>query len=210
MPRSKSSGRWLKEHFSDPYVKQAQQKGYRSRAIFKLLEFQQRDKLFKPGMVVIDLGAAPGGWSQLAAEIVGESGRVIALDILPMDPIAGVECIQGDFQHAEVVTQLLQTLEKQRVDLVISDMAPNMSGVGVVDQARTVHLAELAFEFAQQVLKPGGNFLVKIFQGEGFEAYAAQLRQWFIRIYHRKPKASRLRSREIYLLAKGFKGAPKA
>lgn len=204
--RSKSSERWLKEHFSDTYVKQAQQKGYRSRAVFKLMEIQEKDRLIKPGMTIIDLGAAPGGWSEIAKKFIGHTGRIIALDILPMEPIAGVEFIQGDFTSSEVFEELLKKIEKQTVDLVISDMAPNISGVNDIDQPRTMYLAELALEFAQQVLKPRGNFLVKVFQGQGFEVFLKALRQSFQRVVVRKPKASRTRSNEVYLLALGYKG----
>ena len=203
--KSKSSQRWLKEHFSDPYVKLAQQKGYRSRAVFKLQEIQQRDHILKPGMTVLDLGAAPGGWSQIAREIIGPKGRIIALDILPMDPLTGVEFIQGDFTADEVFEQLLSYIDKVPVDLVISDMAPNMSGMSEVDQPRGIYLAELALDLAKKVLKPHGYFLVKTFQGRGFEALLKELRANFDKVLIRKPKASRSRSSEVYLLAKGFK-----
>lgn len=204
--RSKSSNRWLEEHFSDTYVKQAQQKGYRSRSVFKLLEIQEKDHLIKPGMLIVDLGAAPGGWSEIAKKWLGDKGKLIALDILPMEPIAGVEIIQGDFTSEAVFQQLLDTLEKRPVDLVISDMAPNISGVNEIDQPRAMYLVELALDFAQQVLKPGGNFLVKVFQGEGFDSLIKSLRQSFQKVVTRKPKASRPRSNEVYLLAQGFKG----
>lgn len=204
--RSKSSARWLKEHFSDAFVKQAQQKGYRSRAVFKLMEIQEKDHLIKPGMTIVDLGAAPGGWSEIARKHLGQKGRIIALDILPMEPLAGVEFIQGDFTSKEILQQLLRQLGEQPVDLVISDMAPNISGVSDIDQPRIMYLAELALEFAQQVLKPKGNFLVKVFQGEGFEPFLKTLRQHFQKVVVRKPKASRARSNEVYLLALGYKG----
>lgn len=205
MPRSKSSQRWLKEHFSDPYVKQAQSQGYRSRASFKLLEIQERDKLVKQGMIVVDLGAAPGGWSQLVTKWVGKNGKVYALDLLPMSPLPGVEFIQGDFQQDEIREQLLKSMGNLAVDLVISDIAPNISGMEVVDQARIMSCAELAFEFAKSVLKPKGDFLVKVFQGVGFEEFLKSLRQAFEKVVIRKPKASRPRSREVYLLAKGLR-----
>jgi len=205
MARSKSSKRWLAEHFDDEYVRRAQQEGYRSRAIYKLIEIQQKDHIFKPGMTVIDLGAAPGGWSEYVVSKLGSKGRIIALDILPMDPIAGVEFIQGDFREAEVLEQLMMTMAGAGADLVISDMAPNISGMEVVDIPRSYYLAELALDLARQVLKPGGGLLVKLFQGEGFDAYQKELRRSFIRVVVRKPKASRARSREVYALATGYK-----
>lgn len=204
MARSKSSGRWLREHFDDPYVKRAQQEGYRSRAVYKLEEIDRRDRLLRPGMTVVDLGAAPGGWSQYARRAVGEKGRVVALDILPMDSMAGVEILQGDFREQEVLDRLLQTLGDRPVDLVISDMAPNISGVNSVDQARAMYLAELAVDLAKQILKPGGDLLLKVFQGEGFDAILAELRRSFKSIVIRKPKASRPRSREVYALARNY------
>ena len=209
MARSKSSKRWLKEHFDDEYVLRAQKDGYRSRAIYKLIEIQEKDKILKPGMTVIDLGAAPGGWSEYAVKKLGKEGRMIALDILPMDPIPGVEIIQGDFREDEVLEQLLAVLnrddgESVGADLVISDMAPNISGMEVVDIPRSHYLNELALDLARTVLKPGGGLLVKLFQGEGFDAYQKELKQSFSRVVMRKPKASRARSREIYALATGF------
>ena len=207
MPRSKSSARWLKEHFSDPFVKRAQSEGWRSRAVFKLEELIERDHLLKPNMVVVDLGAAPGGWSQMVRERLRQknemAGRVIALDILPMQGIGGVEVIEGDFREAEVLKRLEATLNGAAVDLVLSDMAPNMSGVDSVDQARAMHLAELAQEFASVHLKPGGAFLVKLFQGRGFDEYLKNLRKGYERVSMRKPKASRARSAEVYALAVG-------
>ncbi|HEV2111842.1 MAG TPA: 23S rRNA (uridine(2552)-2'-O)-methyltransferase RlmE [Gammaproteobacteria bacterium] len=203
--RSKSSSRWLAEHFSDSYVKRAQAGGLRSRAVFKLEEIQQRDRLLKPGMTVLDLGAAPGGWSQYAAKVLAGKGRVIALDILPMDPIPGVEFIQADFTSAEALAALRQQLEGGRADLVLSDIAPNMSGVGDVDQARIMHLAELALEFACEALRPGGSFLVKVFQGQGFQEYMRRLRDTFGEVASRKPKSSRSRSSELYLLARNYR-----
>lgn len=204
MARSKSSNRWLQEHFKDPYVKRAQQQGYRSRAVYKLLELQQRDKLIKPGMTVVDLGASPGGWSQLTAQLVGDKGRVIALDILPMTPLPGVFFIQGDFQDPEIINQLLREIGSEGVDLVISDMAPNMSGMVSVDQPHMIYLAELTLNVAQQILKPGGSLLLKIFQGSGFEDFLKALRVHFKPVVIRKPDASRSRSAEVYLLAKNY------
>lgn len=204
MARTKSSERWLKEHFDDYYVKRAQQEGYRSRAAFKLLEIQEKSALIRPGMTVVDLGAAPGGWSQIAARLVGAKGRVLATDILPMDALAGVEFIQGDFREAAVLEGLLQNLGAKKAELVISDMAPNISGMGAVDQPRAMYLTELALDMATQVLAPGGDFLVKLFQGEGSEAYLRNAREMFQKISIRKPKASRPRSREVYVLARGY------
>lgn len=204
MARSKSSQRWLKQHFSDPYVKRAHQEGLRSRSAYKLLEIQEKNKLIKPGMVVVDLGAAPGGWSQLAAKLVGEKGKVYALDILPMPPLPDVDFIQGDFRDEAVLQQLLDQLQSIPVDLVISDMAPNLSGMRTVDQPRAMYLAELALDFAQRVLKPKGGFIIKTFQGEGFEAYLKLLRQLFKTVSIRKPAASRGASAEVYLVATGY------
>jgi 23S rRNA (uridine2552-2'-O)-methyltransferase len=204
MARSKSSRRWLKEHFDDPYVREAQAAGYRSRAAFKLLEIQAKDRLLRPGMTVVDLGAAPGGWSQVAAAAVGARGRVLATDLLEMDPLPGVEFIQGDFREQEVLDRLLASLGADKADLVISDMAPNISGMGAVDQPRAMYLAELALELCREVLRPGGDLLVKLFQGEGFDAYMAELRRVFRQVRVRKPKASRARSRELYVLARNY------
>ena len=207
MSRSKSSGRWLQEHFNDQYVKQSQADGYRSRASYKLLELHQKDKLLRPGMMVVDLGAAPGGWCQVAAELVGDKGRVIGSDILPMDSLAGVEFVQGDFTEDSVFEELLALMGDDRADLVISDMAPNMSGMTNVDQPKAMYLVELALDMARQVLKPGGSFAAKAFQGEGFDPWLADVRTSFKKVAIRKPDSSRARSREVYLVAKGFKGS---
>ncbi len=202
MSAGKSSRRWLREHFSDPYVKQAQQEGYRSRAVYKLQELQERDKLFKPGMTVIDLGAAPGSWSQWIVPLLGKKGRVIALDILPMDAIPGVEFIEGDFTEEAILVELMQCIGDAKADWVISDMAPNMSGIDSVDQPRSIELAELALDLAKQVLNEQGGLLIKVFQGAGFEEFLLELRKHFKKVIIRKPKASRDRSNEVYLLAR--------
>ncbi|MBN8430582.1 MULTISPECIES: 23S rRNA (uridine(2552)-2'-O)-methyltransferase RlmE [Microbulbifer] len=206
MGRSKSSHRWLREHFNDHYVKQSQKDGYRSRASYKLQELQEKDRLIKPGMTVVDLGAAPGGWSQVAAELVGHKGRVLASDILEMDALAGVDFVQGDFTEEAVFDQLLEKLGEERADLVISDMAPNMSGVRAVDQPASMYLVELAVDMARQTLKPGGGFVAKVFQGEGFDELIRDLRSQYQTVVTRKPGASRPRSREVYVVARGFKG----
>lgn len=207
MAKKKSSSKaWLKEHREDPYVQQAQREGYRSRACYKLLELQERDRLIKPGMTVLDLGSAPGGWSQVAVALVGHSGRVIASDILPMDTLAGVEFIEGDFTSDEVFRQILDAIGDTPVDLVISDMAPNMSGMSAVDQPRSIYLVELALDMALQVLAPGGAFVSKVFQGEGFDELFRGARDSFAKVLTRKPKASRPRSREVYLVARDFRG----
>jgi 23S rRNA (uridine2552-2'-O)-methyltransferase len=203
--KSKSSKRWLTEHFDDPYVKQAQKQGLRARAAFKLLELQEKYRLIKKGMCVVDLGAAPGSWSQVAQGLVGKDGRVIALDILEMPGIEGVEIILGDFTEDEPLQILETTLGDRKPDLVLSDMAPNMSGVSLADQPRAMYLAELALSFAEQWLKPGGDFVCKVFQGEGFDAFLAQSRSVFDKVVVRKPKASRPRSREVYVLGRGRK-----
>lgn len=202
---NKSNRWWLKEHFTDPYVKQAHEAGYRSRAVFKLLEIHQRDRLFKPGMTVIDLGAAPGGWSQIVVDLIKPKGRLIALDILEMAPIEGVHFIQGDFSSEEVFQTLNQALGEAKADWVISDMAPNMSGHQGVDMSRSMYLAELALAFALDVLKTNGGFLIKVFQGEGFEALLHEIKKNFKSVLIRKPKASRGRSREVYILARTLK-----
>ena len=205
---SKSSGRWLREHFSDPYVKQAQQAGYRSRAVYKLLEIQSRDRLFKPGMVVVDLGAAPGSWSQLVAELVQPKGHVIALDILPMAPLPHVDFILGDFTSDVVLQTLQERLQASgstSVDWVLSDMAPNMSGNESVDIPRSMYLAELALHFALSVLNSAGGLLMKAFQWEGFDILLGEIKRNFKNVAIRKPKASRNRSREVYILARNKK-----
>jgi len=202
MARNKTSKAWMHEHVTDLYVQQAKRMGYRSRAAFKLKELSQRDQLIRPGMTVVDLGAAPGGWSQVAAELVGPKGRVIAVDMLEMDPVPGVHFILGDFGEQDALQQVESALGGSLVDLVVSDMAPNMSGIRSVDQARAARLAELALEFAVSWLKPGGNMLVKTFQGTDFQGLRESMRLHFGQVLTRKPDASRSRSSEIYLLAK--------
>ena len=204
MTRSKSSKQWLKEHFDDHYVQKAQKEGYRSRSSYKLLEIQEKTHLFQPNMTVVDLGAASGGWSQVAIKLVGHQGRVVASDILPMDGIAGVEIIQGDFTEVTVIEQIINVLNGT-TDLVISDMSPNMSGMASVDQPRAMYLCELALEFAQRTLIPGGSFIVKTFHGEGFDAYMKAVRAAFTTVKSIKPKASRPRSKETYIVAQGLK-----
>jgi len=207
MARKKGSSKsWLKEHRDDPYVQRAQKEGYRSRSSYKLLEIQEKDKLIRPGMTIIDLGAAPGGWSQVAAQLVGAKGRVIASDILQMDTLEDVEIIQGDFTEEEIFEQILAAVNGAAVDLVISDMAPNMSGMTAVDQPRSMYLVELALDMARQVLRPGGSFLSKVFQGEGFDELLRDTRSSFEKVLTRKPQASRARSREVYLLGRKFRG----
>jgi 23S rRNA (uridine2552-2'-O)-methyltransferase len=202
--RTKSSRRWLQEHESDVFVKRAREAGYRSRAVFKLEDIQRTDRIIRPGMTIVDLGAAPGGWSQYAARVLQGKGRILALDILPMDAVSGVEFIQGDFAEAAVLEQLKALLGADRPQLVMSDMAPNMSGIAVVDQDRSMYLVELALEFARGVLAPGGDFLVKVFQGRDFQPFVRQLRGLFQTVKVRKPPASRQRSPELYLLARTF------
>lgn len=203
MGRSKSSHQWLRKHFDDEFVKRAQREGYRSRAVYKLDEIQQKDHILRPGSVVVDLGAAPGGWSQYAAQVLKGKGRIIALDILPMDPLPDVEFLQGDFREDDVLTALNELLGGETVNLVMSDMAPNISGMEAVDQPRSMYLAELAADFAASVLGKGGDLLFKGFQGEGFDSLLNDLRGQYRKILIRKPKASRPRSREVYVLAKG-------
>ncbi|MFT7300512.1 MAG: 23S rRNA (uridine2552-2'-O)-methyltransferase [Porticoccus sp.] len=204
MGRSKSSQRWLQEHNSDQYVKRSQQEGYRSRASYKLIELDNKDRLFQPCMTVVDLGAAPGGWSQVAIKLVGNKGRVVASDILPMDNIAGVDFVQGDFTEESVLKEILDALGDNPVDLVISDMAPNMSGVRAVDQPKAMYLVELALDLSCQILRTDGDFVAKVFHGEGFDELIRQVRGRFQRVVTRKPDASRPRSREVYLVAKGL------
>jgi 23S rRNA (uridine2552-2'-O)-methyltransferase len=206
MARSKSSGRWLKEHVNDPFVKQAQKDGYRSRASYKLIALNERDKLIKPGMLVIDLGSAPGGWSQVASKMVGDSGKLIASDILPMDALPDVDFIQGDFTEESVFDEIMSVIADRPVDVVISDMAPNISGVSSADQAGSIYLIELALDMAQRVLKPNGSFVAKAFQGEGYDEFVQLVREQFQNVFIRKPEASRARSREVYVVGKGFKG----
>lgn len=203
MARSKSSKRWLKEHFDDHHVKMAQRDGYRSRAVYKLIEINEKDRLIKPGQIIVDLGAAPGGWSQYAGRVVGSRGHVFALDILPMDTLEDVTFIEGDFREDGPYQELLNALGDRQVDLVISDMAPNLAGNKAIDQPRAMYLAELALEFSDRALKPGGDFLVKVFQGEGFQEYLAECRKRFKKVITRKPDASRGKSRELYVLGRG-------
>jgi 23S rRNA (uridine2552-2'-O)-methyltransferase len=205
MSRSKSSHNWLKEHHDDAYVLQARRDGYRSRAIYKLIEIQQKDQILKPGQFVLDLGAAPGGWSEYVAQFAGSKGRLIAVDLLPIEAIAGVEFIQGDFTEAKILDQILDLVDKQPLDLVLSDMAPNISGIETIDQPKSIYLAELAFELARDCLNQNGSFVVKLFQGEGFEEITSAFRLSFKSVKFRKPKASRARSREIYAVCRGLK-----
>ena len=206
MARSKTSLGWLKRHVNDPYVKQAQKDGYRSRASYKLLEVQEKYKLIRPGMTVVDLGAAPGGWSQVTSRLIGGQGRLIASDILEMDSIPDVTFIQGDFTQDEVLAQILDAVGNSQVDLVISDMAPNMSGTPAVDMPKAMFLCQLALDLAARILKPGGNFVIKVFQGEGFDAYVKDARQKFDKVQMIKPDSSRGSSREQYMLAWGYRG----
>lgn len=208
MARTKSSNAWLAEHFSDPYVKRAQKEGYRSRAVYKLKELDARDHLIRPGMTIVDLGAAPGGWSQYARQRVGVHGRVVALDILPMEPIEGVTCLTADFTDANALSLLEETLAGHPINLVISDMAPNIRGIAAADAARAAHLVELAIEFASNRLAGGGGFVAKVFQGSEFTQFISMLRKLFETVSIRKPPASRARSAEVYVVAKGFRGQP--
>lgn len=208
MARSKSSGSWLKEHFDDEYVKLSQKEGYRSRAIYKLKEIQQKDNLIRPNMQVVDLGAAPGGWSQYAVELVGNNGRVVASDILAINPLPFVEFIQGDFTEESVLNEILDVLNKSekkaKADVVISDMAPNVTGVETIDQPKSIYLCELSLDMARLILKPGGAFVAKVFQGDGSDAFIKDVKSSFKQVKIRKPKASRPRSREVYVVAQGF------
>lgn len=203
--RSKSSGRWLQEHFSDPFVQRARAEGWRSRAVYKLEQIDRREKLLRAGMVVVDLGAAPGAWSQYAQRRVGRGGRVVALDILPMDPIEGIDFLQGDFRDENVLERLLAMVPERGVDLVLCDIAPNLSGIDAIDQPRSMYLCELALDFATRVLKPGGGALIKTFQGAGFQELVAEARRHFGKVKLAKPEASRARSPELYLLASDFR-----
>jgi 23S rRNA (uridine2552-2'-O)-methyltransferase len=203
--RSASSKRWLQEHVNDKYVKEANKRGLRSRAFFKIEELNKKDGLMKTGNTVVDLGAAPGGWSQYAVEALGDEGTIVACDILQMDPIAGVDFLRGDFREEAVLNALLDRIDGKNVDLVMSDMAPNMSGNDTVDQAQSMYLVELALDMCHQVLKPNGNFVVKVFQGEGFDAFMKDVRAAFKAVKVRKPESSRARSREVYLVATGYK-----
>ena len=205
MPRTKSSRRWLKEHFDDEFVLRAQREGWRSRAVYKLQELDEKYRLFRPGMTVVDLGAAPGAWSQYAVHKVGKKGRVVAMDLLPIEPIPGVDFLEGDFRDEDVYARFLELIGAAPVDLVMSDIAPNISGVEAVDQPRTMYLVELAVDFADKVLGEGGTFLAKVFQGEGFDELVRSLRGRYNKVVVRKPRASRPRSREVYLLAVGRK-----
>ncbi|TPW18690.1 MAG: 23S rRNA (uridine2552-2'-O)-methyltransferase [Halothiobacillaceae bacterium] len=204
MAKRASSQKWLQRHVDDEFVRRAQVEGYRSRAVYKLLEIEEKERIFRAGMTVVDLGAAPGGWSQVAIKKV-QQGRIIALDILPMTPLEGVHFIEGDFREESVLHQLLSSVDGGQVDLVLSDMAPNSSGMKAVDQPRAIYLAELALDFARQRLTPGGDFVVKVFQGSGFEAFHNELRRSFSKVVIRKPKASRTQSRETYILGRGYK-----
>lgn len=205
MARSKSSNRWLDEHVNDPYVKKAQIDGYRARAAYKLIELNDKDKLIRPGALVVDLGSAPGSWSQIAGRLVGVKGRVVASDILPMDSLEHVDFIQGDFTEESVFNQIMEKLGDRKADVVISDMAPNISGVDAVDQSSSIYLVELALDMARRVLKPKGDFVAKVFQGEGSDDYIKDVKNSFEKVMIRKPNASRPRSREVYVVGKGFK-----
>ena len=205
MARSKTSAGWLKEHVDDIWVQKAQQDGYRTRASYKLIELDEKDQLIKPGMTVVDLGSAPGGWSQVVTRLLKGNGTIIASDILPMDPIEDVNFIQGDFTEESVFDELMAVIDGRPVDLVISDMAPNMSGVASIDQPGAMYLVELALDMARQVLRPNGQFVAKVFQGEGFDQYLDDVRTSFSKVMIRKPKASRARSREVYIVGKGFR-----
>jgi 23S rRNA (uridine2552-2'-O)-methyltransferase len=206
MARTKSSNEWLRRHVNDPFVKQAQRDGYRSRSAYKLIELNEKDRLIKPGMRVMDLGAAPGGWSQVAGNLVGKKGRVLATDILPMDPVTNVDFIQGDFTDEKVVEELFAWLTGGKFDLIISDIAPNITGIDSADQAGSMYFLELALDTVRKTLKPGANFAAKMFQGSGSDQYVKDLRTSFTKVLIRKPAASRAESREVYIVAKGFKG----
>jgi 23S rRNA (uridine2552-2'-O)-methyltransferase len=206
MPRSKSSNEWLRRHVNDPYVKQAQLDGYRSRSAYKLVELNDKDRLIRPGMKVLDLGSAPGGWSQVAGKLVGSKGRVLATDILPMGSLANVDFIQGDFTDEAIVAQIHEWLDGGKFDLIVSDIAPNITGIDSADQASSMYFLELALDTVRQTLKPGATFVAKMFQGAGSDEYLKELRKSFERVLIRKPAASRPKSREVYIVAKGFRG----
>jgi 23S rRNA (uridine2552-2'-O)-methyltransferase len=206
MPRTRSSASWLSRHLSDPFVKQAQKDGYRSRSAYKLIELNEKDRLIRPGMRVMDLGSAPGGWSQVAGRLVGAKGRVLATDILPMDGLTNVDFIQGDFTDDAVVQRIYKWLAGEKFDLIVSDIAPNISGIASADQGRSIYFLELALDTVCKTLKPGATFAAKMFQGSGSDEYLKELRKHFSKVSIRKPEASRKESREVYLVAKGFKG----
>jgi 23S rRNA (uridine2552-2'-O)-methyltransferase len=206
MPRSKSSNNWLHRHVNDPYVKKAQLEGYRSRSAYKLIELNEKDRLIKPNMFMLDLGSAPGGWSQVASKLVGRNGRVLATDILPMEPIKNVDFVQGDFTDEAVLATLMEKLGGEKFDLIISDIAPNITGIDSADQASSMHFLELALDTVQKTLKPGASFVAKMFQGSGSDQYLKELRMSFEKVLTRKPGASRAESREVFIVAKGFKG----
>ncbi len=205
MARSKSSHKWLQEHFKDEFVKKAHKQGFRSRAVFKLQEIQEKDRIIRPGMNILDLGAAPGGWSQYARKLIGANDRIYALDILPIKPLDGVEFIQGDFREDAVLAKLIELLDNREINLVLSDMAPNITGNKAIDQPGSMYLAELALDVARLVLERNGSFLVKLFQGQGSDDFLAEVHKFFSKVLIRKPKASRSRSNEVYVLAKGFR-----
>jgi 23S rRNA (uridine2552-2'-O)-methyltransferase len=206
MARTKSSASWLSRHVNDPFVKQAQRDGYRSRSAYKLIELNEKDKLIRPGMRIMDLGSAPGGWSQVAGKLTGDKGRVLATDILPMDELRNVDFIQGDFTEEAVVQRILAWLAGENFDLILSDIAPNISGIESADQGRSIYFLELALDTVRQTLKPGASFAAKMFQGSGSDQYLKELRKYFAKVLIRKPAASRKESREVYVVAKGFKG----
>jgi 23S rRNA (uridine2552-2'-O)-methyltransferase len=207
MARTKSSNEWLRRHVNDPFVKKAQLEGYRSRSAYKLIELNEKDRLIRPGMFLLDLGSAPGGWSQVAGKLVGAKGRVLATDILPMDPIKNVDFVQGDFTDEAVVAQLIEELGGSKFDLIISDIAPNITGIDSADQASSMYFLELALDTVRKTLKPGATFVAKMFQGSGSDLYLKELRTSFAKVLTRKPSASRAESREVYIVAKGFKGS---
>ena len=206
MPRSKSSNEWLRRHVNDPYVKKAQLEGYRSRSAYKLIELNEKDRLIKPNMFLLDLGSAPGGWSQVASKLIGRKGRVLATDILPMEPIKNVDFVQGDFTDEAVLAHLMERLGGEKFDLIISDIAPNITGIDSADQASSMYFLELALDTVRKTLKPGSNFVAKMFQGSGSDQYLKELRTSFEKVLTRKPGASRAESREVFIVAKGFEG----